>query len=55
MYVEVDTNPTFAKPKKIKKKEYALTSMETDFTAQLTLTDLEVSRSDAQVAPRSVR
>lgn len=41
MYVEVDTNPTFAKAKKIKKKEYALTSVETDFTAQLTLTDLE--------------
>jgi alkaline phosphatase D len=41
MYVEVDTDPIFSKSKKVKKKEYADATAGTDFTAQLTLTDLE--------------
>jgi alkaline phosphatase D len=41
MYVEVDTSPAFAQAKHLKKKEYALATVETDFTAQLTLSDLQ--------------
>lgn len=41
MYVEVHPNARSSSEKKLKKHRYALATAETDFTAQLTLTDLE--------------
>ena len=41
MYVEVHPNPLFTRKKKVKTPQYAVATAETDFTAQLMLTDLE--------------
>jgi alkaline phosphatase D len=41
MYVEVHPNPLFTRKKKLQAPQYAVATAETDFTAQLMLTDLE--------------